>query len=311
LKGRLTVQYFRSDMDVAFEPHVHPEYTVVICLQGAVSLDQLGQSVMIGPGEALIVNGEFEHSGSWHRLGAAVNEIVCVSVRPDCLSRLLAGFDLPAGEGATVPTFSGTVALPVLRESVLELIGEMTGERPGRGVLLENLATRLVIHILRDWPREAIRPVKTASAPRLSRREFYLAHDFMRSCRKEDFRLQRLCRLLGTSEERFSRLFVNTTGRTPANFYNRLLLDRAQDLLRNHKLSVKEIGYELGFKTSSHFNTAFRRELGVSPLEYRRQAPPVSRLQSGETGIPKPTFPDADAGNRKRHSLVPSFRVMA
>jgi len=41
-------------------------------------------------------------------------------------------------------------------------------------------------------------------------------------------------------------------------------------LLRNPRLSVKEIGYELGFKTSSHFVASFRREFNVSPQEFRQ-----------------------------------------
>jgi AraC-like DNA-binding protein len=43
-------------------------------------------------------------------------------------------------------------------------------------------------------------------------------------------------------------------------------------LLGNPKFSIKEIGFELGFKTSSHFIAAFRREFAVSPQEYRQQS---------------------------------------
>jgi transcriptional regulator GlxA family with amidase domain len=93
----------------------------------------------------------------------------------------------------------------------------------------------------------------------------------MRGCRKENFRLQYLCRFLGSSEERFTRLFLSSTQQTPASFYNRMLLDRACQLLANLDLSIKEITFELGFKSSSHFIAAFRRQHGISPQKYREQ----------------------------------------
>jgi AraC family transcriptional regulator len=97
----------------------------------------------------------------------------------------------------------------------------------------------------------------------------------MRWCRKEDFRLQHLCQYLGCSEERFTRLFLASTHHTPASFYNRLLLERAGDLLRDSSLPIKEIGFELGFRTSSHFIAAFRREFGASRQEYRQRFVPA------------------------------------
>jgi transcriptional regulator GlxA family with amidase domain len=112
--------------------------------------------------------------------------------------------------------------------------------------------------------------------PRLPRRDFVRAYEFMRWCKKDAFRLQRLCRFLGSSEERFTRLFRAATNASPAQFYNRMLLDRGSELLENHNLSVKEISYLLGFKTSSHFVAAFGRQFGSTPLEYRNRCEPVS-----------------------------------
>jgi len=95
--------------------------------------------------------------------------------------------------------------------------------------------------------------------------------EFMRWCRKDKFRLQHLCQHLGSSEERLNRLFLASTRQTPASFYNRLLLDRACALLGDPEYSVKEIGYQLGFKTCSHFIAAFRREFDATPQEFRKR----------------------------------------
>ena len=127
---------------------------------------------------------------------------------------------------------------------------------------------------MRSWPRANIIKVKTDNLPRLPRKEFVRAYEFMRWCRKENFRLQHLCRFLGSSEERFTRLFLASTQHTPASFYNRMLLERALALLQDPKRSIKEIGFDLGYKTSSHFIAAFRREYATSPQEYRQRSEP-------------------------------------
>ena len=36
-------------------------------------------------------------------------------------------------------------------------------------------------------------------------------------------------------------------------------------------LSVTEVAYQLGFSSSSHFSTAFRRKFGISPSDLRRR----------------------------------------
>lgn len=270
--GLLSVHHFRAETEVYYEPHTHPEYTLVICLAGAVSLCQYGQTTTIGPGEALLSNGELEHSGSFIPRDGSGCEVINISLQRDRIAELLNDFDLPKWQAAFAPIFLGLVTLPAEWDEAKEMAGELSSSRPGRDAMIATLAVRLFLHIIRLWPRSAIQTVRVQPVARLTRKEFHLAYDFMRSCRKEDFRLNRLCRRLGTSEERFSRLFYNSTGQTPASFYNRLLLGRAQALLRQPRTSIKEVGYEVGFKTSSHFNTAFRREFGMSPLEYRRQA---------------------------------------
>jgi AraC-like DNA-binding protein len=50
-------------------------------------------------------------------------------------------------------------------------------------------------------------------------------------------------------------------------------LQRCYDLLTRPELrplSVTEVAYQLGFSSSSHFSTAFRRKFGISPSDLRR-----------------------------------------
>ncbi|MGO9686834.1 MAG: helix-turn-helix domain-containing protein [Beijerinckiaceae bacterium] len=51
-------------------------------------------------------------------------------------------------------------------------------------------------------------------------------------------------------------------------------MQRCYDVLTRpelNNLSVTEVAYRLGFNSSSHFSTTFRRKFGVRPSDVRRR----------------------------------------
>ena len=268
---QMCVQYFRPESDVYYPSHSHSEYTVVVCLAGEVTVQQLGEEQTIGPGEVLIGNLGVPHCSGYRASNGRPCEAVSVALDRELMAALTADFRLSSWEGMACPAFLGKAQGLVLRDCAREIAEELQDARQGHKMVIESQAIRLLVETLRLWSPSAIEPIKADLSPRLPRREFIRAYEFMRWCRKERFRLQLLCRFLGSSEERFTRLFLASTNQSPASFYNRMLLDRASDLLANPALSIKEIGFELGFKTSSHFIAAFRRAHGISPQRYREQ----------------------------------------
>lgn len=204
-------------------------------------------------------------------MGGRTCEAVSIATDSRLFTSLTADFQLPCSKKEMCLAFTGKVQSAALANCAHSIAHELKHKPSGHNIVLETQAIQLVIEAIRAWPREAVKEIAYQAALRLSRREFVRAYEYMRSCRKEDFRLQHLCRFLGSSEDRFARLFLASTGDTPARFYNRLLLDRALDLLRDAKLSIKRITFELGFKTSSHFIAVFHREFAISPQEFREQ----------------------------------------
>jgi AraC-like DNA-binding protein len=269
--GQMSVQSFSPEEDVHYQPHTHAEYTLVVCLEGEIVKNQLGKTDVIGRGGAMFGNPGVERSSGYLSRAGKYCEAISLSLNRRLLTSLTKEFNLPSADDDTCPIFTGKLDNFILHECAQSIAMELREVKPGHKLVIENLATRLLMEAMRSWPRANIEKVKTDNSPRLPRKDFVRAYEFMRWCRKEDFRLQHLCQFLGSSEERFARLFLASTHHSPASFYNRLLLDRARDLLRDPKLSIKEIGFELGFKTSSHFIAAFRREFAASPQEYRQR----------------------------------------
>jgi AraC family transcriptional activator FtrA len=87
----------------------------------------------------------------------------------------------------------------------------------------------------------------------------------------EPMRIAELARLAAMSERTFMRRFRETTGMTPADWITRMRVDRARELLECTRLSIEQIAARTGLGTATTLRHHFRRKVGVSPVEYRRQ----------------------------------------
>jgi len=78
------------------------------------------------------------------------------------------------------------------------------------------------------------------------------------------------------SASRLSHLFREHLNTSLVAYRNTLRLEQAKFLLVNTDLRVVDIALESGFSNLGHFNGLFKRSVGCSPREYRRQHVPVS-----------------------------------
>jgi AraC-like DNA-binding protein len=83
--------------------------------------------------------------------------------------------------------------------------------------------------------------------------------------------LTSLARAARLSDSHFRRLFRETHGESPHAMQNRARMQKACELVLHSGRSISDIASSLGFSTVHNFSRAFRREIGVSPREYRRR----------------------------------------
>lgn len=76
---------------------------------------------------------------------------------------------------------------------------------------------------------------------------------------------------LNLSYDWFQHKFKEITGKSPQSFLLNCRLEKAKSLLLEKGLNCSEIAYRCGFSTSAQFSMIFKREHGVSPLEYRKR----------------------------------------
>jgi len=92
--------------------------------------------------------------------------------------------------------------------------------------------------------------------------------DFIEAHLGEDFGLAELAANVGMSRYHFCRLFKQSTNLSPHQFVIRRRVERAQQLLKDHRLTMAEIATNLGFSDQSHFARVFRRLVGTTPKRY-------------------------------------------
>lgn len=71
------------------------------------------------------------------------------------------------------------------------------------------------------------------------------------------------------------RLFKSYTEFTPAEYIRRCKLSHSALRLRDDKISVTEVAFEMGFQSVEGYQRAFRREFGCNPKDYTRDPVPI------------------------------------
>ncbi|MFE6971808.1 helix-turn-helix domain-containing protein [Isoptericola sp. NPDC057653] len=100
---------------------------------------------------------------------------------------------------------------------------------------------------------------------------------WMRAHLAEEHTVPRLARRAALSERTFARRFRQETGTTPAAWLARQRVARAQELLETTPAPVDEIARVCGFGSAPVLRHHFARQLGTSPVAYRRRfAAPVA-----------------------------------
>ncbi len=74
---------------------------------------------------------------------------------------------------------------------------------------------------------------------------------------------------LNISYSWFRKVFKDYTGYAPAKYFQEIKIRKAKELLVNTSRSVKEIAYMLGFTSTEHFFSVFKKRTGFTPMEYR------------------------------------------
>ena len=83
--------------------------------------------------------------------------------------------------------------------------------------------------------------------------------------------LDEMAAFAGYSVSHFTSVFRKKTGSSPLNFFNRLKMERASQLLTGTDMRVNQVCFKVGIDDPYYFSRLFTRLMGCSPQAYRRQ----------------------------------------
>lgn len=95
---------------------------------------------------------------------------------------------------------------------------------------------------------------------------------YVTSTRNQNITSEDICRHFSCSRSFMSIQFNRFTGKTLRQYLNELRMNDAKILLKNTDLSVTEIAFSIGFNNSNYFSALFKKEVGKSPLQFRKKS---------------------------------------
>ncbi|HZK72043.1 MAG TPA: helix-turn-helix domain-containing protein [Clostridia bacterium] len=90
--------------------------------------------------------------------------------------------------------------------------------------------------------------------------------------------VESIAEITGYTPYYFSKIFKDITGFNINDYIRQIRIDKAKELLTTSNCKVNEIPEMLGFTSASHFFSAFKKDVGLTPVAYREYV--LSKMQN-------------------------------
>lgn len=247
-------------------PAVREHYLVHYCLSGRGIYRAQGIKYEIGPGEGfLILPGELtsyqaDAQEPWSLIwvgftgSRAADYLQCCGLRKDRCT-----FQCPQSQQL---------------EACVDAMLEFDTAGAGNELLLLG-----ELYVFLGWIAQSAQ--SSARRSRETAAEYVeLAMEYIRSHFQEDLTVAKLARYVGLNRSYLTTVFQNTINMSPQQYLMRFRMEWAAKMLCEDKLTVGEIARSCGYPDPLTFSKAFKRTLGVTPTQYRRENEP--QLQDGQ-----------------------------
>lgn len=138
---------------------------------------------------------------------------------------------------------------------------------PARELALEYLTGMLLIRLFRI-PKEsklALRP--TDNSYKIYFRQF---KNLIKETYDYKKTVESYCQELGISNNHLHRICKTITGNSPKKVLTDFFIAESKEHLKNHKYTIADVAYKLGFEDPSYFARLFKSTTNASPTQYRK-----------------------------------------
>lgn len=134
--------------------------------------------------------------------------------------------------------------------------------------LLNHMGTlKEITRWLASFRDEVVKLLKSRRGEKVDR-NVELAQQYVQEHYKEKITLAQVAEYLGISQGHLSSSFKKQSGKNFNDYVNHVKVERAKELIADHKYMMYEISDLLGFDTQYYFSTVFKKMAGCTPKEY-------------------------------------------
>jgi len=229
--------------------HVHDRPLFCVVLDGSYQEVNRGRTHECTASTMLFHAAQEEHL---ERFGSAGGRSLIVEIEPAWYRRVQ---EVAPGGVHTSACDGGA-----LRLAGTKLYREFASDDEASPLMIEGLMLEMMGEFLRLRQPTAARPPRWLGDVR----------DFIQANFGRRLTLEAIGRAAGTHPVHVAQTFRRFHQCTIGEYLRRLRVDYACRELAASKKTISEIAIAAGFSDQSHFNRAFKREVGVSPSQYRR-----------------------------------------
>lgn len=230
-------------------------------------------------GISLALSGEAEYSFSdGERITVREGDLILlpetavytISVRSP-YRHYTANFTVRGETSDEIPTENGIVLHKTHSSAFRDTFRELIAARSERGCGFEVRSVMLVYSMLARLIAEL--SDESGGSHRLLPVKQYIDKNYRRS-----ISLAELAELADMSVTNFRRLFLSAYGVTPMRYRDSVRLSAAKEYLSSGLLSVTEVARLSGFEDTAYFVRFFKKNLGLTPGEYKQKLYEEMRL---------------------------------
>ncbi len=118
---------------------------------------------------------------------------------------------------------------------------------------------------LQPIPVASESPLNAASDPLVLKMALFINENY-----QQDITLETLCKHFFLSKATICKRFKNVIRCSVMEYLFRVRVNKAKSLLSTTEKSIEEISFLCGFSSANYFSLVFKKEIGLSPLNYRK-----------------------------------------
>lgn len=236
------------------QPHRESNIEIHLIMDGSVNWWVEDEQFFLPPDSIFVTQPMELHGGVKNMVQPS--SLLWLQVKPDMLqSDVLASgllsLDRRKAKGAHL-----------LRGFVYDMLAECREPRSDSAVAIEANLNLFLVQMLRQFEEVEV----PAMYPKPMRDMLTLIESNI----ERMLTIDEICNTVHLSRSRVFQMFDEYLGQSPIAYATTLRIQRAKQLLKESPDSITMIAQSLGFSSSQHFATAFRRVTGVTPSAFRK-----------------------------------------